>query len=66
MDTNILQRAMDESPAIANMGLTVQLLDQDTGCVVIRMPAAAHTERVAGMGQYHGGPIALLLSLIHI
>ena len=63
MDTNSLQRGMDESPAIANMGLTVQLLDQNTGCVVIRMPSAAHTERVAGMGQYHGGPIALLIDV---
>ena len=63
MDTNKLQQALDESPAIVNMGLTVQLLDQNTGCVVIRMPFAAHAERVAGMGQYHGGPIALLIDV---
>ncbi len=58
-----IQETLDSSPAISSFQLGVRLVDHDQGRVTLRMPFLSHAERGAGTGQYHGGPIAMLVDV---
>ena len=57
-----IQAALDRSPFIKALGMTVLHWCPDEGpALVIRMPMTPVAERQAGSGQMHGGPIASLI-----
>lgn len=52
-----LQRAMDASPYVRDARMRVVEFD-GVARLVLEMPLAGRWERVAGIGQFHGGAVA--------
>jgi uncharacterized protein (TIGR00369 family) len=60
----VVQQWLDTSPFIRFMDLRLQAVDTATGTVTMRMPMRPEFERMAGTGQFHGGPIASLIDTV--
>ena len=56
-----LQTYMDASPFIHNSGMVIRAIDRDRETINVSMSLKPEFERVAGTGQFHGGPIAALI-----
>jgi uncharacterized protein (TIGR00369 family) len=59
-----IQANFDKSPAISTLGLQVLSLDYEASEIVVKMPMNPSLERVAGTGQFHGGPIASFVDTV--
>ena len=59
-----IQARLDGSPFIAFMQLRCTEMDAAAGTISMTMPARPELERVAGTGQFHGGPIASLIDTV--
>jgi uncharacterized protein (TIGR00369 family) len=59
-----IQARLDGSPFIAFMRLRCTAMDAAAGTISMTMPARPELERVAGTGQFHGGPIASLIDTV--
>ena len=56
-----LQERLSHSPFISFQGLIVQEADPEKQRVVMTAPMRPEWERIAGSGQWHGGPIAAVI-----
>ena len=63
MSMAAVQVALNRSPFMAFMQLTVVSMDQDKEQIVLKMPMRPEFERGAGSGQWHGGAIASLIDI---
>ncbi len=52
------------SPFNRFLGLTVEAVDSAAGTIAMRMPMRPEFERMAGTGQYHGGPVAAMIDTV--
>jgi uncharacterized protein (TIGR00369 family) len=52
------------SPFISFLNLTVESLDEKAQTITMKMPMRPEFERVAGSGQFHGGPIAAFIDTV--
>ncbi len=59
-----LQERLNHSPFIRFQGLIVQEADPETQRVVMTAPMRPEWERIAGTGQWHGGPIAAVIDTV--
>ena len=58
-----VQAALDRSPFMSFLRLSVESMDQDKEQIVLKMPMRPEFERGAGTGQWHGGAIASLIDI---
>ena len=56
-----IQSLLDASPFIHNSAIQAVRVDAETQTLTLKMPLKPEFERVAGSGQFHGGPIASLI-----
>ncbi|MBO1325688.1 PaaI family thioesterase [Acetobacter sp. TBRC 12305] len=56
-----IQEILDASPFIHFAGMQVMSCDLEKGEVILRCPMRAEFARMAGTGQWHGGPIAAVI-----
>jgi uncharacterized protein (TIGR00369 family) len=56
-----LQLRLEQSPFIRFLGLVVDEADPTAQCVTMTAPMRPEFERIAGSGQWHGGPIAAVI-----
>lgn len=56
-----LAEALAASPAIRHLGLRIVSCDAAVPSLTLGMPLLPPHERLAGSGQFHGGPIASLV-----
>ena len=56
-----IQSMLDASPFIRNSGMKAMAVDAAAQTLTLKMPLKPEFERVAGSGQFHGGPIASLI-----
>lgn len=56
-----LRAQMAASPFIAHMGMELVSADPETETLTVAMPMKPELERIPGMGQMHGGPVAALI-----
>lgn len=59
-----LQERLDASPFIRFLDLTVTEVDPERQVVVMTLPMRPEFERIAGSGQWHGGPIAAVIDTV--
>jgi uncharacterized protein (TIGR00369 family) len=59
-----VQAILDASPFIAFSGLVVTDADLEKGEITMRCPMRPEFERVAGTGQWHGGPLAAVIDTV--
>jgi uncharacterized protein (TIGR00369 family) len=59
-----LQERLEQSPFIRFLGLTVTEADPARQIVTMTLPMRAEFERLAGSGQWHGGPIAAVIDTV--
>jgi uncharacterized protein (TIGR00369 family) len=59
-----LQERLAVSPFIRALGLTVTGADAAAQCVTMRLEMQPEFERIAGSGQWHGGPIAAAIDTV--
>ena len=59
-----LQEKLGASPFIRFLGLTVTVADPVQQVVVMTLPMRPEFERIAGSGQWHGGPIAAVIDTV--
>lgn len=59
-----LQERLGHSPFIRFLGLIVTEADPARQCVTMIAPMRAEFERIAGSGQWHGGPIAAVIDTV--
>ncbi len=59
-----LQERLSHSPFIRFLGLTVTEADPARQCVTMTLPMRPEFERIAGSGQWHGGPIAAVIDTV--
>lgn len=59
-----LQERLEASPFIRFLGLTVLDVDPARQIVVMTLPMRPEFERMAGSGQWHGGPIAAVIDTV--
>ena len=64
MDLDTLRSFTKASPFIHFLGLSVESADLDAQEIVMKMPMRPELERMAGSGQFHGGPIAALIDTV--
>jgi uncharacterized protein (TIGR00369 family) len=64
MNITTLQAWLDSSPYIRFLALKCDEMDADAGTLTMTMPTRAELERIAGSGQFHGGPIAGLIDTV--
>ena len=58
-----MQARLLQSPFNAFLGLEVVAADPEKQQVVMRLPMRPELERLAGTGQWHGGPIAAAIDI---
>jgi uncharacterized protein (TIGR00369 family) len=59
-----LQEKLNHSPFIRFLGLLVTAADPVRQTVTMRAPMRPEFERIAGSGQWHGGPIAAVIDTV--
>jgi uncharacterized protein (TIGR00369 family) len=59
-----LQERLGASPFIRFLDLTVTEVDPERQMVVMTLPMRPEFERIAGSGQWHGGPIAAVIDTV--
>ena len=59
-----LQERLAQSPFIRSLGLVVIEADPAAQCVTMRLAMQPSFERIAGSGQWHGGPIAAAIDTV--
>jgi len=59
-----LQERLEQSPFIRFLGLTVIEADPARQVVTMTLPMRPEFERLAGSGQWHGGPIAAVIDTV--
>jgi uncharacterized protein (TIGR00369 family) len=59
-----LQERLSHSPFIRFLGLTVTEADPVRQCVTMTLAMRPEFERIAGSGQWHGGPIAAVIDTV--
>jgi uncharacterized protein (TIGR00369 family) len=59
-----LQEKLTASPFIRFLGLTVIEADPVRQVVTMSLPMRAEFERIAGSGQWHGGPLAAVIDTV--
>jgi uncharacterized protein (TIGR00369 family) len=59
-----LQERLAVSPFIRFLGLTVTEADPARQLVTMTLPMRPEFERIAGSGQWHGGPIAAVIDTV--
>jgi uncharacterized protein (TIGR00369 family) len=59
-----LQERLSHSPFIRFQGLIVQEADPERQRVTMTAPMRPEWERIAGSGQWHGGPIAAVIDTV--
>jgi acyl-coenzyme A thioesterase PaaI-like protein len=59
-----LQEKLTASPFIRFLGLTVIEADPVRQVVTMTLPMRAEFERIAGSGQWHGGPLAAVIDTV--
>jgi uncharacterized protein (TIGR00369 family) len=59
-----LQERLSHSPFIRFLGLTVTEADPARQCVTMTLDMRPEFERIAGSGQWHGGPIAAVIDTV--
>jgi uncharacterized protein (TIGR00369 family) len=59
-----LQDLLAHSPFIRFLGLTVTEADPTRQVVTMTLPMRPEFERIAGSGQWHGGPIAAVIDTV--
>jgi uncharacterized protein (TIGR00369 family) len=59
-----LQEKLDASPFIRFLGLTVMEADPVAQVVTMMLPMRPEFERIAGSGQWHGGPLAAVIDTV--
>ena len=59
-----LQEKLQHSPFIRFLGLVVMTADPERQEVVMRIPMRPEFERIAGSGQWHGGPLAAIIDTV--
>jgi uncharacterized protein (TIGR00369 family) len=59
-----LQDRLEQSPFIRFLGLTVIEADPARQVVTMTLPMRPEFERLAGSGQWHGGPIAAVIDTV--
>ncbi len=59
-----LQERLSHSPFIRFLGLTVTEADPARQCVTMTLEMRPEFERIAGSGQWHGGPIAAVIDTV--
>ncbi|WP_020200860.1 MULTISPECIES: PaaI family thioesterase [Cupriavidus] len=59
-----IQRAFDDSPFIASLGMTVTRVDHAAQTLTVSVPFQPGFERGAGTGQWHGGPLAAIIDTV--
>jgi uncharacterized protein (TIGR00369 family) len=59
-----LQEKLTASPFIRFLGLTVTEADPVRQVVTMTLPMRAEFERIAGSGQWHGGPLAAVIDTV--
>jgi uncharacterized protein (TIGR00369 family) len=59
-----LQERLGASPFIRFLDLTVTEVDPERQTVVMTLPMRPEFERIAGSGQWHGGPIAAVIDTV--
>lgn len=61
MDVPALQAMVDAAPYHQVVRMVVEEADTATGRFVLRLPFQPHLQRLADVGQVHGGPIASVI-----
>lgn len=64
LDVTAIQEKFDGSPFIAWLDMSVQSVDYDTQEIVVVVPMKPAFERIAGSGQWHGGPLAAVIDTV--
>ena len=59
-----MQERLGHSPFIRFLGLTVTEADPARQRVTMTLPMRPEFERIAGSGQWHGGPIAAVIDTV--
>jgi uncharacterized protein (TIGR00369 family) len=59
-----LQERLAQSPFIRSLGLVVSEADPARQSVTMTLPMKPDFERVAGSGQWHGGPLAAVIDTV--
>jgi len=59
-----IQERLEQSPFIRFLGLTVIEADPARQVVTMTLPMRPEFERLAGSGQWHGGPIAAVIDTV--
>ena len=59
-----LQEKLGHSPFIRFLGPVVMTADPERQEVVMRIPMRPEFERIAGSGQWHGGPLAAIIDTV--
>jgi len=59
-----LQERLGASPFIRFLALTVTQADPERQVVTMTVPMRPEFERIAGSGQWHGGPIAAIIDTV--
>jgi uncharacterized protein (TIGR00369 family) len=64
LTTAQIQDLLEHSPFIRFLGLTVTQADPAQQRVTMTLPMRPEFERIAGSGQWHGGPIAAVIDTV--
>lgn len=59
-----LQERLEQSPFIRSLGLVVTEADPARQSVTMKLTMKPEFERVAGSGQWHGGPLAAVIDTV--
>jgi uncharacterized protein (TIGR00369 family) len=59
-----LQERLSRSPFIRFLGLVVTEADPARQCVTMTLEMRPEFERIAGSGQWHGGPVAAVIDTV--
>jgi uncharacterized protein (TIGR00369 family) len=64
LDLDTLKSFLNASPFTHFLGLSIEAANLDAQELSMKMPMRPELERVAGSGQFHGGPIAALIDTV--
>ena len=64
MDADQIAREFASSPFIASLGLQIEKVDYEREELTVKVPMKPEFERLAGSGQWHGGPLAAVIDTV--
>lgn len=64
MDAAQIAQAFASSPYIASLGLEIVKVDYEREELTVKVPMKPEFERIAGTGQWHGGPLAAVIDTV--